>query len=174
MSKREVWGIFDGTGILLRLTGNNPDDDSEELKGIRDQRGYSVVRYVPAEPQPPTGEVTERHRQQAFGALYAISGPPRESYVDAIAGLLATVEQAAFAAGRASGREWVAVTERLPEAGRLVLVVESGWTEAAIGCLHDGGVWNAEDDADSPLAVTHWMPMPLPPPPEKPTEGGGR
>jgi predicted transcriptional regulator len=76
------------------------------------------------------------------------------------------------AAGRASGGEWVAVTERLPDVGKLVLVVESGWAEAAIGCLHEDGVWNAEDDADSPLAVTHWMPLPSPP--EKPTEGGGR
>jgi hypothetical protein len=64
--------------------------------------------------------------------------------------------------------EWVAVSERLPEEGALVLVYETGWTEPAIG-HHVGGVWLAEDDDDDQLAVTHWMP--LPPPPSSSTPG---
>ncbi len=58
-----------------------------------------------------------------------------------------------------SERRWIPVTERLPEAGSMVLAVDSEETISSayyVGNWHSGGA--LEEDA-----VTHWMPLPEPP-----------
>lgn len=140
---------------------------------------------VPAEPAQATGEVTERHREAASAA----TGYPKDwVWNDKVARAIATAEQTAFAAGRASGGEWVPVTERLPKDGQLVAFWCRDWVPGAthgLGRFYtDGFAANFfEDETDDEggydgrcpkrhqaHTVSHWMP--LPPPPEKPTEGG--
>ena len=59
----------------------------------------------------------------------------------------------------AIGGQWIAVTERLPELGRYVLVYEAGTSTADIyiDFLADEAYWSDTDH------VTHWMPLPEPP-----------
>lgn len=129
---------------------------------------------VPAEP--PTGEALERHREHAVELLRIrqCSDTAYEEAIADVAAALASAQQEAFAAGRASGGEWVAASERLPKEGAVVLAFAAGWTRP-VTCQFNGpdeGWCDVEVSRTVMVTITHWMP--LPPPPVKPTEGGGR
>jgi hypothetical protein len=186
--KREVW-VVEHKGVPQ---GNSKYyADEYRLENFGETPDAVSVRYVPAASDQagkapkldPLETLLAHHNNgtvfcfeyEGYGAPVSLwpmdssasgEGPTVvEAARDLCAKLDIPVE--ASASGKAQA-EWVAVGERLPEEGALVLVYETGWTEPAIG-HHVGGVWLAEDDDDDQLAVTHWMP--LPPPPSSSTPG---
>lgn len=69
-------------------------------------------------------------------------------------------------ARRSSGvtvREWISVTERLPESGKESVLIALRWGEVDIGWCEDGR-WRSEFVNEYEEGeVTHWMPLPNPP-----------
>lgn len=58
--------------------------------------------------------------------------------------------------------EWIPVGDRLPDAGKDVLVYEQQWRKISIAYyLHGAEIW--EDVNALQPDVTHWMPLPEPP-----------
>ena len=64
---------------------------------------------------------------------------------------------------------WVAVSERLPEPKKHVLVLRTNPNIVTTGYLHEWGHWiwsnlnGSTHKADHIYKVTHWMPLPEPP-----------
>ena len=63
-------------------------------------------------------------------------------------------------------KEWIPVTERLPDAFHSVLAHMPG--ESPMPTVHEGyisrdGIWVAGNFKRDPGEVTHWMPLPEPP-----------
>lgn len=65
------------------------------------------------------------------------------------------------------GRQWIPVSERLPENGSVVLAYYSKGSMETTVYANDGspyGPWSCEGDEDIDFGnVTHWMPLPPPP-----------
>ena len=64
---------------------------------------------------------------------------------------------------------WVAVSERLPEIGKHVLVLRTSPNVVVTGYIHKYGHWiwsnlnGSTHKADHIYKITHWMPLPEPP-----------
>lgn len=66
--------------------------------------------------------------------------------------------------GKQDALRWIPVTERLPEAHRLVLCRWTRGIGASYGFArynHDNGVWYVSNEGMP--EITHWMPLPEPP-----------
>lgn len=69
-----------------------------------------------------------------------------------------------FATNNNVGSKWIPVTERLPEADKMVLCLEkSGDCWLAMWNHCDDQMWSDGDYWYSKNGVTHWMPLPEPP-----------
>ena len=70
-------------------------------------------------------------------------------------------------------REWIPVTERLPEVGRRVLVTDGKHVSFGYDLRGgEGNLWCAQFPCNDG-EVTHWMPLPEPPADMRKGENGG-
>ena len=58
---------------------------------------------------------------------------------------------------------WISAKDKLPKKGDVVLAVWHGDVEIVMYAPHRLGWSNFATGYDSPNAVTHWMPLPVPP-----------
>ena len=76
-------------------------------------------------------------------------------------------EAARLVSAAIKDREWIPVTERLPEEGQRVLVYEKLEliVVAELSRSVSGGLWWSTDNGHTAYSVfpTHWMPLPAPP-----------
>lgn len=65
--------------------------------------------------------------------------------------------------------EWIKCSERMPEPGTLVIIMQVGFHVPYVGWWNPPGSdgWEIRDKYNEPEDVTHWMPLPDLPPHEK-------
>ncbi len=176
------WGRWIGEhgGALLALARRALELEEREA-GIWG-RVNALAEKVLEQPAP-TGEVLQRHLDEARAAASGtLCGA---EWIAGYARGMALGEQAAYQRGRQEAQGgWVAVGERLPEDGVLVLLWHCDWPPSAPPGYgrytrddDDGSWWEdvsqQDQSGESTLyysGVTHWRP--LPPPPSDTGKGG--
>jgi hypothetical protein len=104
---------------------------------------------------------TSRRIAEALLEHYDVETPAPDRDDATVEGIAAVVEEA-------MGNPWIPVSERLPEPttlGPRVLVRVSGYYYPDIAKRFASGEWiSGEGRVYRPWDITHWMPLPEPPP----------
>ena len=122
---------------------------------------YDIVCEVPA-AHPKEEPYSYREALQKLGEEWrALNTPAFQSAIDdADAILIASAHAADQTPAPQEG--WIAVSERLPDEGRAVLIAVEGWV--TMGWRHDGPSTRWTDwDGVELIFPTHWRDLPAPP-----------
>jgi dipeptidyl aminopeptidase/acylaminoacyl peptidase len=150
-------GIMKDFDIRIRNGGDDAIAAACELAGIaKERRGYEDTKNA-------TGDITDIVtvlRGVGFAAVSPSAGDSASMLHYCVTHAADEIEHL-----RAE-RQWIPVTERLPDVDATVLVAietPSGRHVSFLSRHRQDGFWTHADGDIDEINVTHWMPLPAPP-----------